>query len=72
MDDLESLTCPVCGAEGLTLVEVIPAHREGASDTGEDSPPPHDVPRTASVVCERCDSPSQFAVSEDWKPAGPA
>lgn len=66
MDDVDQMICPVCGAAGLTLVEVLPAHREGHSSDDVHEPPPHDVPRTALLVCERCDSPSQVAVGDDW------
>ncbi len=64
------LTCPACGSEKLTFTEVVPAHREGgsAASAGSDGPPPHDVPRTAYFVCERCDSPGQFLVPEGWDP----
>ena len=74
MDDIDALTCPVCGAAELTFTSVVPAHREGVlRPTGGDAaPPPHDVPRTAFFVCERCDSPNQVIVPEGWQPNAPA
>lgn len=66
MDD--TLTCPACGADDLTLTEITPAHRVGAGAAPglSDAPPPHDVPRTAFFVCERCDSPGEIIISDDW------
>lgn len=70
MERIDRLACPVCDGEELTFTHVVPAHRERSSamEGSGDAPPPHDVPRTAFFVCERCDSPNQVIVPENWQP----